>query len=107
MKVKIDIDCTPDEASSLLGLPDVSRINEAMVDEVVRRTEANLESMEPEALMRQWSSIGGQMTNQFMEMMRQARSGPASGGACSFPVENSQEGEGSECDLGGFDVEAI
>ncbi|WP_366511522.1 DUF6489 family protein [Maricaulis sp.] len=78
MKVKIDIDCTPEEARTFLGLPDVSRINDAMVDEVVRRTEANLESMEPEALMRQWSAVGGQMTNQFMEMMRQA--GGVSGG---------------------------
>ncbi|WP_323760790.1 DUF6489 family protein [Maricaulis sp.] len=72
MKVKIDIDCTPEEARHFLGLPDVSRINDAMVDEVVKRTEANLDSMEPEALMRQWSAVGGQMTNQFMEMMRQA-----------------------------------
>jgi len=79
MKVKIDIDCTPDEARNFLGLPDVSRINEAMVDEVVRRTEANLESMEPDALMRQWSSLGGQMTNQFMDMMRQAGATPTGG----------------------------
>ena len=50
-----------------------------MVDEVVRRTEANLESMEPEVLMRQWSAVGGQMTNQFMDMMRQAGGVPGSG----------------------------
>ncbi len=79
MKVNIDIECSPEEARSFLGLPDVTRINEAMVDEVVRRTEANLESMEPEALMRQWSAVGGQMTNQFMDMMRQASGAPRSG----------------------------
>ena len=50
-----------------------------MVDELVKRTEANLESMEPEALMRQWSAVGGQMTNQFMEMMRQAGGATGSG----------------------------
>lgn len=79
MKVKIDIECSPEEARSFLGLPDVTRINEAMVDEVVRRTEANLDSMEPEVLIRQWSAVGGQMTNQFMDMMRQAGGVPGSG----------------------------
>lgn len=32
MKVHVEVDCTPDEARKFLGLPDVSKANEAYVD---------------------------------------------------------------------------
>ena len=32
MKVHIEIDCTPEEARSFMGLPDVGRANEVYVD---------------------------------------------------------------------------
>jgi len=72
MKVNIEIECSPQEARAFLGLPDVTTLNERMVDEMVKRMEANMESMEPEALMRQWSAYGGQMTDQFLNLMRTA-----------------------------------
>lgn len=72
MKVTIDIECTPVEARAFLGLPDVSTLNDRMVEEMVRRMEANMDSLEPEALMRQWTAFGGQMTDNFMSMMQQA-----------------------------------
>lgn len=72
MKVTIDIECTPVEARAFLGLPDVSTLNDRMVEEMVRRMEANMDSLEPEALMRQWTAFGGQMTDNFMSFMQQA-----------------------------------
>ncbi|MHA6287907.1 DUF6489 family protein [Maricaulis sp. CAU 1757] len=72
MKMQIDIECSPEEARAFLGLPDVSTVNERLVDEMVRRVAANMDSLEPEALMKQWTTLGGQMTNQFMDLMRQA-----------------------------------
>jgi len=81
MKVNIDIECTPEEARSFLGLPDVSQFNETMMKEMVRRAEANMDQMDPEVLMRQWSAFGGQMTNQFMDMMRTAAGGGGTGGS--------------------------
>ena len=78
MKVNINIECTPEEARAFLGLPDVTHLNERLTEEMVRRMEANMESLEPEALMRQWTSFGGQMTDQFMGFMRQAASEPKS-----------------------------
>lgn len=72
MKVNIDIECTPEEARSFLGLPDVSQFNETMMKEMMRRAEANMDQLDPEVFMRQWSSFGGQMTSQFMDMMRTA-----------------------------------
>lgn len=78
MKVKIDIDCTPEEARSFFGLPDVTPVNEMMVSEMTRRMQENMSSLDPDVLMRNWMSFGGQMQDQFMNLMRQA--GPSSKG---------------------------
>ena len=72
MKVNIEIECTPQEARAFMGLPDVTELNARMTEEMVRRMEANMESLEPEVMMRQWMTFGGQMTDQFMGFMRQA-----------------------------------
>ncbi|WP_203291091.1 DUF6489 family protein [Maricaulis parjimensis] len=75
MKVNIEIDCTPEEARTFLGLPDVKAFNQMMMDEMLRRAEANMDQMDPEVLMKQWTAFGGQMTNQFMDLMRTASGG--------------------------------
>ncbi|MFN3863613.1 MAG: DUF6489 family protein [Erythrobacter sp.] len=36
MKITIAVDCTPDEARSLLGLPDVSAANSVYVDAITK-----------------------------------------------------------------------
>ena len=79
MKVNIEIDCTPEEARTFLGLPDVKAFNQMMMDEMVKRAEANMDQMDPEVLMKQWSAFGGQMTNQFMDLMRTAAGGTSTG----------------------------
>lgn len=79
MKVNIEIDCSPAEARAFLGLPDVKALNEHLTGEMVRRMDANMESLEPDALMRQWSAYGGQMTDTFMNLMRQAAVTPTAG----------------------------
>lgn len=76
MKVKIDIDCTPDEARTFFGLPDVTPLNEAMVKEMSKRMQENMSSLEPDMLMKNWMSFGGQMQDQFMTLMRQAGQPP-------------------------------
>ena len=79
MKVNIEIDCSPAEARAFLGLPDVTALNEHLTKEMVRRMDANMESLEPDALMRQWTAYGGQMTDTFMNLMRQAAVTPTTG----------------------------
>jgi len=76
MKIKVDIDCTPAEARAFFGLPDVSSLNDAMVAEMTKRMQENISSLEPDALMRNWMSFGGQMQDQFMTLMRQAGQTP-------------------------------
>lgn len=36
MKVNVEVECTPEEARRFLGLPDVSKANEAYVDAVLK-----------------------------------------------------------------------
>ena len=45
MKFTINVDCTPEEARAFFGLPDVSAVNEMIVDGLAKRTEENLEAM--------------------------------------------------------------
>ncbi len=37
MKVNIEIECTPEEARSFLGLPDVTALNESLMTEMQKR----------------------------------------------------------------------
>jgi hypothetical protein len=72
MKVTVDIDCTPAEARAFLGLPDVAPLNEAMVAEMQRRMAGNVQAMQPEELMKTWTTFGLQAQEQFRKLMEAA-----------------------------------
>jgi hypothetical protein len=69
MKVKVEIDCTPEEARRFLGLPDVTRANEMYVDAIASAMQGgNLEQLQ--AYVKQLSPVGElgmQFFRQFME----------------------------------------
>jgi Family of unknown function (DUF6489) len=69
MKLNISVDCTPEEARAFLGLPNIDPINEMMVGAVKQRLEQNIEMVSPEFYLKQWYSMGGQASDQFMQMM--------------------------------------
>ena len=75
MKAKLEVDCTPAEARAFLGLPDVSALNDHMVQEMKSRLDANLAMVAPEELMRNWMALGGQASEQFMKLMTAAAGG--------------------------------
>jgi Family of unknown function (DUF6489) len=54
MKFKVDIDCTPDEARTFFGLPDVKPLQETLLKEVQERVRANIKAMDPEAMLKTW-----------------------------------------------------
>ena len=58
----IEVDCTPDEARAFLGLPDVTPLNDHLVAEMQKRMDANMSAMQPEELMKTWTSFGMQAT---------------------------------------------
>ncbi len=80
MKMTIEIDCTPIEARTFLGLPDVSTLNDHLVAEMKARMDANMAMIQPEELMKNWMAFGGQATEQFQRLMTAAATG-AMGGA--------------------------
>ena len=70
MKMTIDIDCTPEEARRLFGLPDVSGINDLIVEEMTNRAKDNIDSLaDPERLVSQWFDVSGKGFEQFQNLM--------------------------------------
>ena len=72
MNVKIEIDCTPQEARTFLGLPDVEALNAAVTGEMQRRMEQNMSALQPEELMKNWTSFGLAAQEQFRNLMTAA-----------------------------------
>ena len=58
MKIHIDIDCTPEEARTFMGLPDLAPMQEAVMSEMQDRMMAAMRSMDPETLMKTWLPAG-------------------------------------------------
>jgi hypothetical protein len=54
MKIHMDVECTPEEARTLFGLPDVKPMQKAMMDDIEARMKKALSAMEPEALLKTW-----------------------------------------------------
>ena len=72
MKITVEIDCSPVEARTFLGLPDVSPLNARMVEEMQARMTANMSMLGPDELMKSWMSFGAGAQEQFTKLMTQA-----------------------------------
>ncbi len=68
MKITIDVDCTPEEARTFLGLPDVAPVQRALMEEIGKRMSVGLEAMDPETLMKTWMPLGVQGLEQAQKM---------------------------------------
>ena len=69
MKVHVELDMTPDEARRLMGLPDVSKLQDEMMKEVERRMKAAMNTSDLEGMMRAWMPLGGQGFEQFQRFL--------------------------------------
>ena len=58
MKVTIDIDCTPEEARTFLGLPDVKPFQDAMMDKMRGQVQKTIDTLGPEAMMKAFFPTG-------------------------------------------------
>jgi len=77
MKLRVDVDCTPEEARAFLGLPDVAPLNARFVEEMSKRLDSSLGGAGTEEMMRYWMNIGGQATEQFRKLFMSAATGSA------------------------------
>jgi hypothetical protein len=69
MKVTIEVDCTPEEARSFLGLPDVVPIQQALMEKLQQRMESAVDATTPEALLKTWMPMApDQMQQAFAKL---------------------------------------
>ena len=68
MKLKFDIDCTPDELRDFFGLPEVKPMQERLMAELEERMRANLKALDPETMMKTWLPAGMRGLEQLQEM---------------------------------------
>jgi len=79
MKVTVEIDCTPMEARTFFGLPDVTQLNDHLIEEMTKRVDANITLLQPEELLKNWMNFGGQAQETFMRLMTAAATGASPG----------------------------
>jgi hypothetical protein len=75
MKVTINIDCTPEEARTFFGLPDVQPMQDVLMKKIEERMIANLDAMTPEAMLKNWLPAGVQSLEQLQNMFWQGLQG--------------------------------
>lgn len=68
MKINVDIDCTPQEARTFLGLPDVEKMQEAVMAELQAKMMENVNNLDPESMMKTWLPAGVQGMEQMQKM---------------------------------------
>ncbi len=69
MKIHIDVDITPEEARTLLGLPDVKPMQAALMADIEARMKKTLGAMEPDALFKMWLPAGVQSLEQWQKFI--------------------------------------
>jgi hypothetical protein len=82
MKVRIDIECTPDEARAFLGLPELGAVQGEIAEKIKAQMLHAVEAMDGEALMKAWFGVGageamkglGELQRAFWEQMARAAS---------------------------------
>jgi hypothetical protein len=68
MKVTVEVDCTPLEARTFLGLPDVQPMQAAMMDQLQKKMMENLDKFSPESLIQNWFTFDPKIAERFTDM---------------------------------------
>jgi Family of unknown function (DUF6489) len=79
MKIKLDIDCTPEELRGFFGLPDVRPMQEHLLKEVEERMRTNLQALDPETMLKTWLPAGLKGFEQLQEMFMNQMAGRSGG----------------------------
>jgi Family of unknown function (DUF6489) len=66
--INIEIECTPAEARSFLGLPNVEPVQTAVMERLQERMLSEIDRFSPESLMTQWLSAFPQNAERMREM---------------------------------------
>ena len=81
MKVTIEMDMTPQEARAFMGLPDVSSLQEQVMEEMKERMRAAFDAGDPEGMMKAWMPLGGaEAFQKFQKLMWDSAAAMSKGG---------------------------
>lgn len=69
MKVNVEVDCTPEEARRFLGLPDVSKANEAYVEAIAKAMQGGASLDQLHELSKQIAPMGQMGLKLFQQFM--------------------------------------
>ncbi len=75
MKIRIDVDCTPEELRAFFGLPDLAPLQAEVLEAMRARLGEGLGAEDMEALMRAWMSGAGAGLEQFRKILLAGLSG--------------------------------
>ena len=71
MKFNIEVDCTPEEARTFLGLPDIAPMQARLLDEMEARLMEATRAGDPKAMLDQWLPMGVKGMEQWQGMWTQ------------------------------------
>jgi hypothetical protein len=81
MKVRVEMDMTPEEARAMMGLPDIAPMQQKMMEEMQGRMKAAFDTGDPDAMMRAWMPLGGARAfEQFQKLLWDSARSVATGG---------------------------
>jgi len=80
MKVTIDMELTPQEARDLLGLPDVTPMQERLLAQLEKQLAANLAYVDPEMIMKAVTPMGMQGLERLQGLLMDVAGSALSGG---------------------------
>ena len=72
MKVHIEMDMTPEEARTFMGLPDVRPMQQKMMEEMQSRMKAAFDANDPEGMMRAWMPFSYGMGGEAFQKLQRA-----------------------------------
>lgn len=58
MKIKINIDCTPEEARRFFGLPDIGPMQDRVMAEMEKKIMDSMDLSDPDAIVKHWFAGG-------------------------------------------------
>ncbi len=67
MKVTIQIDCTPEEARTFFGQPDLKPLQDKVMAKIEKQMLDSVAAMSPDAILKMWSAFIPQNAEQFRE----------------------------------------
>jgi len=71
MKITVNVECTPEEARTFLGLPDLKPMQDELVQEMRKRVLAGAAAMDPGEMLRNWmaATAGVEQMQEFFAKM--------------------------------------